>query len=87
MICSISGLLTCRMAITLCSVGVGTFTGLLPESWPRVCRPVSAGGRGGVQVAVHQRDGGRAFADGGCDPVDRSAAHVAGCEHPGQAGF
>src|SRR6516165_2526963 len=40
-----------------------------------------------AQVAVHQGDGGRAFANRGSDPLDRSAAHVTGCEHPGQAGL
>jgi hypothetical protein len=36
---------------------------------------------------VDEGDGGRAFADGGSDPFDRSLAHVTGGEHPGQAGF
>jgi hypothetical protein len=65
------------VAITLWSVGVGTFTGLLTESRSRVCWPaghilVGRGwcGGGGVQVAVDQGDGGGAFADGGCDPFD-----------------
>src|SRR5262249_61524491 len=51
--------------------------------------PARAGlcGGGGTQVLVHQGDGGGAFADGGGDPFDRSAAHVPGGEHPGQAGL
>jgi hypothetical protein len=39
-------------------------------------------GGGGLQVAVHLGDGGRAFADGGGDPFDRSVAHVAGSKPP-----
>ena len=51
-----------------------------------VTGPAAAGAvGGGLQVAVHQRDGGRAFADRGGDPFDRSAARVTGREHPGQA--
>ena len=94
MICSIVGLLTCRVAITLCPVGVGTLTRPLTESRSGVCWPVRGlparggwCGRGGLQVVVHQGDGGRAFADRGSDPFDRSLAHVTGCEHPGQAGL
>ena len=38
-----------------------------------------------LQVPVHQRDGHRALADRGRDPLDRLGAHVAGHEHAGHA--
>jgi len=94
MICSIFGLLNCRMLITLWSVGEGTFTGPLTQSRSRVCWP--AGPFSGRRRLVRRRrfagtgapgDGGRAFADGGGDPFDRSLAHVTGGEYPGQAGL
>src|SRR5512135_3262175 len=96
MTCCILGLLTCRVASTLCSLGVSKVP--RPSAESRWC----AGGvrrrgcwlvrvfpaRGcSCQVAVYQGDGGGAFADRGCDPFDRSPAHVTGCEHPRQAGF
>ena len=70
-------LLTCRMAIMWCPVGVGPLTGPLPESRSRACRPAgdleaSGGwcGGGGLQVVVYQGDGARAFADCGGDPLN-----------------
>jgi hypothetical protein len=93
-ICSLFGSSPIGWRIMLCSVGVGTFTKPLTESRLRVCwlagvLPACGGwsGGSGVQVAVHQGDGGRAFADGGGDTFDRSAAHVTGCEYPRQAGL
>ena len=78
----------------LCSVGVRTFTRPLAVFWPWACWLVrellTKGdwcGRGGLEVAVYQGDGGGAFADRRGDPFDRSLAHVTGGEHPGQAGF
>jgi hypothetical protein len=72
---------TCGLAITLCSVGVGTVTRPLTESRSRVSWlvrgfPARGGwcGGGGLQVAVQQGDGGRAFAYRGSDPFDRSLA-------------
>src|SRR5215470_11924133 len=94
MVCFISGLLTCGLAITLCLVGVSEVTGPPPESRLRVClpaavRPARVGwcGGGSRQRAMDQGNGGRAFADRRSDPFDRSAAHVTGGEHPGQAGL
>src|SRR5580693_5416077 len=50
--------------------------------------PPRGGLRGhAVQAAVHQRDGDRALADGGRDPLDRAVPHVAHGEHPRQAGL
>lgn len=43
--------------------------------------------RHGLQVAVHRGDRGRAFANRGSDPFNRSPAHVTSREHPGQAGL
>src|SRR5690349_3347719 len=67
--CSISGLLTCRVVIMLCSVGVGAFTRPLAVFWSWVCwqirgLPTRGGWRGGsgLEVAVDQGDGGGAFA-------------------------
>jgi hypothetical protein len=40
-----------------------------------------------LQVAVHQGDGDRAFADGGGDPFDRSVARITGGEHSREAGL
>jgi len=94
MIWPIAGLLICRVAIVLCSVGVGTSAKPLTKFWSWMCWPVLGltirggwPGGGGVQVAVHQGNGGGAFADRRSDPFHRSLAHVTGGEHPGQAGL
>src|SRR5215472_7699133 len=94
MVCFISGLLTCGLAITLCLVGVSEVTGPPAQSRLRACLtaavlPVRSDwcGGGSGQVAVDKGNGGRAFADRRSDPFDRSAAHVTGGEHPGQAGL
>src|SRR6516165_8865116 len=61
LVCFISGLLTCGMVITLCSVGVGTVTGLLAESRSRVCWPAGC-------VADPRRFVRRRWYASGCAP-------------------